>query len=84
MFKIPRRYAHFVFSIVQSGLTAAIATGVATFGSYAAESFLMRWVQSWLLAWLMMLPIVIFAAPAIRRLSLLMTCEDARSDNRYG
>ena len=32
-------------------------------------------VQSWLIAWLMMLPIVLFAAPSIRSLTHLLTRE---------
>jgi hypothetical protein len=81
MFRIPRRFAHFVYGVIQSGVTTAIATGVASFGYLAAGSFLMHWAQSWLFAWIMMLPIVIFAAPAIRRLSFAMTCEESGTED---
>ena len=30
MLRIPRRYGHFVFGVVQSGLTTAIATAIAS------------------------------------------------------
>jgi hypothetical protein len=36
MFRIPRRFAHFVYGVIQSGVTTAIATGVASFGYLAA------------------------------------------------
>jgi hypothetical protein len=34
-----------------------------------------HWLQSWLASWLLMLPVVIFAAPAIRRLAHAVTRE---------
>jgi hypothetical protein len=30
MLGIPRRYVHFVFGIIQSGLTSAVAAGIAS------------------------------------------------------
>jgi len=75
MLPIPRRYSHFVFGAIQSGLTAAIATAIASYPSLASGTFMMHWLQSWTLSWLTMLPIVIFAAPAIRNLSHFLTHE---------
>jgi hypothetical protein len=34
-----------------------------------------HWLQSWLLSWILMLPIVLFAAPAIRNLTDMLTRE---------
>lgn len=76
MLGIPRRYAHFVFGIIQSGLTSAIAAAIASCPFLADGSFMKHWLQSWLMAWLLMLPVVLFAAPAIRKLSLSLTRED--------
>ena len=73
MLRIPRRYAHFVFSVIQSGLTTALAAGVASLALLADGDFLLNWMRSWLESWVLMLPVVIFAAPAIRRASLLLT-----------
>ena len=42
----------------------------------AGSSFVPHWLRSWLLVWVMMLPIVVFAAPAIRRLTHVLTRED--------
>jgi hypothetical protein len=76
MLGIPRRHTHFVFAVIQSGLTCLIAAGIASFPSLAAGNFLQNWLSSWLIAWLMMLPVVLLAAPAIRSLSQALTREE--------
>lgn len=76
MLRIPRRYSHYVFGVLQSGLTSAIAAGIALFPGDAGPGVSLRWLGSWLLAWGVMLPVVIFAAPLIRRLALALTRED--------
>jgi hypothetical protein len=76
MLGISRRHSHFVFGIIQSGLTSAIASGIASFPFLSSEAFLYRWLGSWMLAWVAMLPIVIFAAPFIRRLTAALTVDD--------
>jgi uncharacterized protein DUF2798 len=76
MFGIPRRFSHFVFGFIQSGLTCAVAAAIASFPFLAGGTFLMHWLQSWLFAWITMLPIVFFAAPAIRSLTHVLTRED--------
>lgn len=76
MLGIPRRFSHFVFGFIQSGLTCAVAAAIASVPFLAAGSFVSHWLQSWLMAWIMMLPIVLFAAPAIRSLTHLLTRED--------
>jgi hypothetical protein len=69
MFNIPRRYSHFVFAVLQSGLTCLIAAGIASFPSIT------HWLIAWLISWVVMSPIVLLAAPAIRSLSLALTRE---------
>jgi hypothetical protein len=76
MLRIPRRYTHFVFGVIQSRLTSLIAAGVASFPSLARGSFLQNWMLSWLIAWVTMLPVVLLAAPAIRTLALALTREE--------
>lgn len=75
MLGIPRRYAHFVFGVIQAGLTSAVAAAIASFPFIAEGSFLKRWLESSALSWFLMLPIVLFAAPIVRKLALLMTRE---------
>jgi Protein of unknown function (DUF2798) len=76
MLGIPRRYSHFVFGVIQSGLTSLIAAGIASVPSLSAGTFLRNWVVSWLVSWATMLPLVVVAAPAIRSLSVTLTREE--------
>ncbi|MBR1187573.1 DUF2798 domain-containing protein [Bradyrhizobium sp. AUGA SZCCT0160] len=76
MLGIPRRYSHFVYGFIQSGLTCAIAAAIASFPLVGSGHFVMHWLQAWLFAWMLMLPVVLFAAPVIRRLAHAMTREE--------
>ncbi len=75
MLPIPRRFSHFVFGVIQSGLTCAVAAAIASVPFLAAGTFVSHCLQSWLMAWIVMLPIVLFAAPAIRSLTHILTRE---------
>ena len=76
MLGLPRRYSHFVFGFIQSGLTSLIAAAVASYPLIQSGNFLRNWLAAWLIAWAMMTPVVLFAAPAIRALSNALTRED--------
>lgn len=76
MLGIPRRHSHFVFGVIQSGLTSFIAAGIASGPLWGSGHFLLNWIASWLISWAVMLPAVLFAAPTIRRLALALTHED--------
>ena len=76
MLGIPRRFSHFVYGVIQSCVTCALAGAIASLPFLAMGSFAWHWVRSWLLAWLIMLPIVLFAAPAIRGLTRFLTREE--------
>jgi hypothetical protein len=76
MFRIPRRYLHFVYGFIQSGLTCGIASAIAGFPFMASSNFVLHWLQAWLFSWLLMLPVVLLAAPAIRRLAQAVTTEE--------
>lgn len=73
---IPRRYSHFVYGVIQSGLTCLIAAGIASTPSLATGRFIQNWTMSWFIAWVGMLPIVLLAAPLIRAASLWLTREE--------
>jgi FtsH-binding integral membrane protein len=75
MLGIPRRFSHYVFGVLQSGLTCAIAAAIASTSFIAAGSFMLHWLRSFAVAWVVMLPVVIFAAPAIRSLTHRLTRE---------
>jgi hypothetical protein len=76
MLRIPRRYAHFVFGVIQAGLTSLIAAGIASAPLIRHGPFLSHWLLSWLISWVAMLPFVLFTAPVIRAISLLLTKEE--------
>ena len=76
MLGIPRRFSHFVFGVTQSGLTCAVAAAIASYPFFSEGAFLRHWLQSWAFAWILMLPVVIFAAPLIRNFVHFLTCEE--------
>ncbi|OMI09371.1 GNAT family acetyltransferase [Bradyrhizobium brasilense] len=64
MIRVPRRFRHFVFGAIQSGLTSAIASAIASVPLLKGDGFAVHWLHSWFLSWLLMLPVVIVAAPS--------------------
>jgi hypothetical protein len=73
MFAIPRRYSHFIFAVIQSGLTCLIAAGIASLPLVTIGQFFVHWLLSWVISWVMMLPVVVLAAPLIRSVSFHLT-----------
>ena len=73
MFTIPRRYSHFIFAVIQSGLTCLFAAGIASLPIVTMAQFLVHWLLSWVISWVMMLPVVLLAAPIIRSVSVHLT-----------
>lgn len=71
---IPARFSHLTFGVIQSGLTSGISAAVASVPFWQERSFLVHWLSAWSISWLIMLPIVIFAAPFIKALVHRMTC----------
>lgn len=70
---ISGRYSHFVFAVIQAGLTCLIAAGIASLPFVTASQFLTHWFLSWVVSWMAMLPVVLLAAPLIRSVSLRLT-----------
>ena len=62
--------------MLQSGLTSAIAAGIASVPFLKEGAFFVSWLRSWAIAWVLMIPLVLFAAPAIRRITHALTRED--------
>jgi hypothetical protein len=73
MLRIPRKYNHFIFGVIQAGLTSLVAAGIASFPLPTLKQFATHWLASWLVAWAVMLPVVLLAAPIIRRLANSLT-----------
>jgi hypothetical protein len=76
MLGIPRRYSHFVFGVIQAGLTSLIAAAIASYPLLHSGTFLRNWITAWLISWVLMLPAVLFAAPAIRTLAIALTRDE--------
>ncbi len=70
-----RRHAHFVFGALQSGLTSFIASFFGSLPLVGTDAFVASWLKAWGLSWLVMLPLVLVAAPFIRRAATLLTRE---------
>lgn len=76
--KLPRRYAPFVYGIIQSALTTGVATGIASFKLMGTGLQLFQFrTGTWVLSWLTMLPVVLLLAPVIQRAVVAMTAPDA-------
>ncbi|MDP1748932.1 MAG: DUF2798 domain-containing protein [Reyranella sp.] len=73
MLRIPRHHGHFVFAVIQSGMTTAIAAAIASAPFLGDSAFMAHWLGSWLIAWTAMTPVVLLAAPLIRRLVVALT-----------
>jgi hypothetical protein len=83
MLPIPARHAHFIFAIVQAGVSTGFATAVATFNAVAlTNGFLTRWLTSWAVAWAMVVPIVLLAAPFIQAFAARMTTAGSADTER--
>jgi hypothetical protein len=66
--RLPPQYAPLAYGIIQSALTTAVASAIATHQLIGfGIRFPSEWLSSWLLAFLTMLPVVVFVAPVIQR-----------------
>lgn len=74
MRRIPRAYGPLVYGVIQSGITTAVATGIATLGAFGANrTALGAWLVTWVIAWITMLPVVVLVSPLIQRAVLSIT-----------
>jgi hypothetical protein len=73
MRKIPKKYGHFAFGMIQAGVTSAVAAAIASMQFVAEGTFVSHWVRSSLFSWVAMLPVVVLAAPLIRWLANRIT-----------
>lgn len=73
MKRVPKKYCHFLFSGIQSGMTCAVAAAIASASFYAEGTFIHHWLNAYLISWAVMLPVALVAAPFIRRLAGMLT-----------
>jgi hypothetical protein len=72
--KLPGSWAPTIYGVIQSAVTTALATAIATFhiaGLHLSAVF--GWLTAWAIAWSTMLPIVILVSPLIRKAVDAMT-----------
>ncbi len=72
---IPKHYGHYLYGFIQSGFTCAVATAIATMPFMGDAAFVSQWLKSWLIAWAIMTPFVLVAAPLIHRIVAALTRE---------
>jgi hypothetical protein len=74
MARLPQRWAPLIYGVIQAAITTGVATAIATL---QLTDFKLRFVEEWLFAWglafLTMLPVVIFVSPLIQRCVLALT-----------
>jgi Protein of unknown function (DUF2798) len=70
---IPKRYGHYLYGFIQSGFTSAVAAGIASAPFLRQGMFANQWLKSWLIAWVIMTPFVLLAAPLINRTVAALT-----------
>jgi hypothetical protein len=59
--------------VAQSGLTCFVAAAIASLPFLGTGTFLAHWLLAWVISWATMLPIVLAAAPVIKRLVEALT-----------
>jgi len=73
---IPKRYGYFLFGFIQSGFTCAVAAAIASTPFFGQGMFVTNWRKSWVIAWIIMTPFVLLAAPLINRAVAALTRRD--------
>ena len=76
MIKLSKRHGHHLFALLQSAITCAIASAIASRPLFPVERFMGHWSKAWVLSWLMMIPVVLLIAPWLRRLVKYLTDSD--------
>lgn len=68
MRRLPREFGPLTYGVLQAGVTTGLATALAAHQvTGLGLEFFGKWLVSWTMAWLIMLPIVVLLAPVLRR-----------------
>ena len=73
MFNLRPSHSHFLFAVFQSALTCGIASAIAVAPHTSGAVFVTQWLIAWGTSWIVMMPIVLIAAPLIRRFVAYLT-----------
>jgi hypothetical protein len=75
MLPIRRRHSHVLYGVIQSGMTSGVASLIASLAFAGEAGFLVNWLRAWAIAFGLMLPVVLFAAPFIQKAVMRLTRE---------
>jgi hypothetical protein len=65
---IPAKFGPVLFGLILSGLMSFVVSGVSTLrAAGGSPGYTELWTQAWLTAWVVAFPIVLVAAPFVRR-----------------
>ena len=67
---IPKKMEHVAFGFLLAGMMTLIVSGVSTLIAIGASApaFTGKWMGAWLTTWAIAFPVILFVAPAVRRL----------------
>jgi hypothetical protein len=71
--RIPEQYGHFVFAVLQAGITTGLTAAVAAWSITRDLHFGALWLRSWRFSQVPILAVVLTAAYPIRRLVRYVT-----------
>ena len=65
---MPRKLEPLLFGLILSGLMSLVVSGISTFRAAGFfPGYVSVWTTAWLTAWLFAFPLVLIAAPFVRR-----------------
>lgn len=65
---LPKKLAPFLFGLLLSGVMSLLVSGIATWRAVGiGTDFFRGWASAWWMAWLIAFPVVLVAAPLVRR-----------------
>ena len=81
MILLPHRFSPVVYGVIQAAITTGVATAIATWRLAEFDMRLVEnWLATWAIAWLTMLPVVVFVAPLIQRFVRTVTAPQPAVD----
>ncbi|WP_084317879.1 MULTISPECIES: DUF2798 domain-containing protein [Pseudomonas] len=75
--KLHRRFRQRTSAVIQSAITCAIATAIASPSNLSASQLFSYGFKAWLIAWITIVPFVLLATPLIGRLTSIVVREDS-------
>jgi Protein of unknown function (DUF2798) len=77
MGRLPKKFAPLAYGIVQAAITTAISTAAAVHQWIGfSPGYLSRYLASWTVAFLMMLPVVVLISPVVKRIVSVFTADE--------